>query len=248
LQLQFRTVEHEPGVECLDRRSEKRQRIAGRDELANEFVLSFRHVAVDRHFAREISRAPAEQPRQFTEVSDCSRDVAAKFRQVSSRARQSQFAAQGQLVAALFEIELLDLNLPAVERRAEHNRFGGPIAPGQPRDFQPDGSSRVCEIARAATEGELAGMDRAAGAGREIERVRHSRERNLSRGCRNVPVPLIAFVFDRHAGAQLAAEGVERRINPDLLLSQPREIEREHVEIEAVHERDGRDCKAVLLP
>ena len=59
----------------------------------------------------------------------------------------------------MFYIELLELDLPIVERSAKHDRFGRAGAPGQLRQFNPERCSRPSRVARVSTKGEIAGVE-----------------------------------------------------------------------------------------
>ena len=57
--------------------------------------------------------------------------------------RPRKFAAQGKLVVALFDVELLYMDLTIIKGRADHYGVGRAVAPRQAADFRPKRASRI---------------------------------------------------------------------------------------------------------
>src|SRR2546423_2780614 len=132
--------------------------------MAAEFSFEGVDAPVSGKLTGEIRRTPSEESRELTKVVNRRRQIAAKRRLEFVRPffRPTEFAGQSQLVVALFNVELLDLDLAVVERRADHHRVRGPIAPGQSAELRPKRGGGMAKIAHPAPNRELARVERTA--------------------------------------------------------------------------------------
>ena len=79
----------------------------------------------------------------------------------------------------MLDVKLLKLDAAVVKRRAEHDRFGGAIAPGKRRQFSPERGGDAVRFAEVAAERKVAGVQQAIDAIGKAEGLRGLVERNI---------------------------------------------------------------------
>src|SRR2546423_14197538 len=133
--------------------------------MAAEFSFEGVDAPVSGKLTGEIRRTPSEESRELTKVVNRRRQIAAKRRLEFVRPffRPTEFAGQSELVVALFNVELLHLDFAVVERRADHHRVGGAIAPGQAADLGPESGGGMGKVVHFAPDSEFGGVERTPG-------------------------------------------------------------------------------------
>src|SRR6267378_3172867 len=125
-----------------------------RGKRVNRSVENLKRVAGDCQFAVDASLARVDAPthcqRPSEGVSGCTEELG-KLSEIINRSdniaakigvkpigANDGFTAQGQLVAALLDVELLQLNCALVKIRAEHDGVGSSFAPTEIGQFRPN--------------------------------------------------------------------------------------------------------------
>src|SRR5690242_20259844 len=152
--------------------------------MTAELSLAGAECSVDRDCTGEIAARGAKQFGELPEVGDGAGNLAAEvwIQPIGRLGGQCAVAVHRELILALFDVELLELDLSIVENRAEHDHVRGAIVPTQTIQFRPDRSSSGKWIARIAAKTEIARTERAAESLGEAERVGCLGERDTSRG------------------------------------------------------------------
>ena len=140
LNFQVRCLKIQLRRERIDWGFEDGQRFSRGDEVSADLAIAGIHGSIDRNFTGEVPGIGAEKAGKVPQITDRSRNIAAKIGIEPARliGGEGALAAQGELVLALLNLKLLQLNLSIVERGPEHNRLGGALAPFQPGQLRPN--------------------------------------------------------------------------------------------------------------
>src|SRR5206468_4347902 len=183
----------------------------------------------------EIAGTGAEKFRELSKIGDLPENLAAEIgiEPVCRFGRNRALTTHGQLVFALLDVELLELDLTIVEDRAEHDHVGGTIAPAQPIQLGPDGSGSFQRIAGIAAKSEIAGTKRTTELIGKSERLGRLGERNAGRGAGEVPNRMLPRPFIRNARANFSAEDIKIELEIGALFIEPRQIDGDGLKIDS---------------
>src|SRR3981081_1711720 len=102
----------------------------GRD-VAADFLIACIHCSGNCDLAGKIVSVRAKKSGKLAEIGDRRRDVPAKIgtKPIRQSRRERAFAAERELIFLLLYVKLLQLDLPIIERNAEHDEIGLTVAP-----------------------------------------------------------------------------------------------------------------------
>src|SRR4029453_18984901 len=137
-----------------------------------------------------------------------------------------------ELVCLLFDIELLQLNAPIVQRCAEHDRLCRSIAPCKPGQFAPERRGYPAWFGKVSAKSEVTSVEQTADAIGESECFRRLLERNIRGASGNLPVGMLRSPFVRNVSTNFSAERVGIELQTHALVSQTRQVRRSGLQIQ----------------
>src|SRR5439155_6918262 len=108
----------------------------------------------------------------------------------------------------LLDVELLELDLLIVERSAEHDRFGGAIAPGETGHFSPKRGGYVSRMCQISAKSKIGGANQTAEAIGQSNRFRRLGQRNVGGSASDLPVVAGRMPFMSNVAANFSTEDI----------------------------------------